>query len=216
MTAPGWVSHTLGFIAAAAVAAGIAALSRAPYQPYAGDAAMIRLAWSARPERIERCRRQSDEELEKLPAHMRQRVVCEGASARYQLEVRNGDTALLVDTLRGSGLRHDRSLYLLREIPISPGAVRLSVRFVRIDHPTPASESEEKEEEHQRESGRALPSEREHREDEERERRREEAVPALLVLDSTFQLDPRQVLLVTYDSRRRTLIGVTRAASPSP
>ena len=49
--------------------------------------AQLRLSLSARPERVERCRELSDEELARLPAHMRLRTQCEGYSARYRLAI---------------------------------------------------------------------------------------------------------------------------------
>ena len=70
----------LGLAATAAIARG----SHVAMTLHGSDQALLRLAWSARPERIERCRQQSEEELARLPAHMRQPVSCEGVNAQYR------------------------------------------------------------------------------------------------------------------------------------
>lgn len=207
-----WPGRFAGIVVGAILTFGIAALSDAPYRPYPERDAMVRLAWSARPERIETCRRQTEEELAKWPPHMRQLVVCEGTSARYQLEVlRDGDRVLL-DTVRGAGARGDRPIFLLREERVAPGTMRLEVRFTRIDHPSadtglvgpdPADTARIRLEQEQREAG-------------ERERRREEAIPAELVLDTIVRLEPRGVLLVTYDRSLRGLVVRSGGDGPQP
>jgi hypothetical protein len=80
------MTRTLQRIAAVVVSlaatAGIVALSRAPYRTGTGDTALLRLSWSGRSERIERCRWLSDEELAKRPAHMPLRLECRCHAAR--------------------------------------------------------------------------------------------------------------------------------------
>jgi hypothetical protein len=200
--------RSIGAVLAITTVMGLAWLSRAPYRIRPSEAALIRLAWSARPERIESCREPSEAELARLPAHMRQKVVCEGTSARYRLRVSRDGTPVLDEVIRGSGLRHDRPLYLLRDLPTPPGRHDLEVRFERIDslNPTALAGPETGE----RESDSlvwGLPG-RDRREQAERERRRREAVPASLSLDQAVVLDPRQVLLVTYDVEERRLVTV--------
>ena len=158
--------------------------------------AMLRVAWSARPERVETCRRVSDEELAKLAAHMRRRVVCEGTTARYRLDISRDGTLVGVDTVRGGGLRHDREAYVFREIPMAPRHARVVVRFVQLDSSTTSHDTDE--------GG-------ESREADERQRRRAEAIPPVLSLDTVITLAPRTVLLVTYDALLRRLIA---AAAP--
>ena len=66
-------------------------LSHARVSARADDSAAIRVSWGARPERVETCRRLSDEELAKVAEHMRRRVECEGTTARYRFDIlRNG------------------------------------------------------------------------------------------------------------------------------
>jgi hypothetical protein len=198
----------LGAALALALAGGTAALSRAPYRIRPGDEAMIRLSWSARPERLETCRTPSADELARLPAHMRQQVVCEGTSARYRLRVMLEGSPVVDEVIRGGGLRHDRPIHLLRELATPPGGHRLEVRFERMDS-LPAAETEAEDSLEAEDSTQALPTDRGRREIEERRRRREEAVPAQLVFDTLVQLAPRQVLLVTYDAGARRLAPVT-------
>jgi hypothetical protein len=47
------------------------------------------------------------------------------------------------------------------------------------------------------------------REIDERRRRREESMPAELGLDLNVTLEPREVVLVSYDQRNRRLISVS-------
>lgn len=201
--------RSIGSTLAVMATVGIAWLSHAPYRIHPDGVALIRLAWSARPERIETCREPSEAELSQLPAHMRQKVVCEGSSARYRLRVSVDDTLALDEVVRGSGLRHDRPVYLLRDLPVSPGRHELLVRFERIDSliataPTAQEPGEPKDD--------SLPwgmPGRDRREETERQRRRQEAVPASSSLDEGIVLRPRDVVLVTYDVETRRLVTVS-------
>jgi hypothetical protein len=85
--------------------------------------------------------------------------------------------------------------------------MRLEVRFTRIDHPSPDTVLTELEPE----GAARIRRDQERREAQERERRREEAIPPVLVLDSIVRLEPRTVLLVTYDRSRGTLVARTGA-----
>jgi hypothetical protein len=164
--------------------------STAPLRVTTSDDAIVRLSLGARPERIETCRTQSDEELEKLAPQMRQRVICEGVTARYRLSVRRNGQLLHEQIVRGGGLRRDRRLYVSRDLHVRPGPGVVAVDLVRID--TVVARDEEDEEE------------------EERERRRGEDVPAELHLEVEVALEPREVLLVTYDPVSRRLVSTQR------
>jgi len=184
--------------------------SDAPMPAFRPTDAVVRVSWGARPERIETCRTQSDEELAKLMPQMRQRVVCEGTTARYRLEVRHDGRLLASQEVRGGGLRHDRELYVFRELRVPPGPSSLDVRFVRLDSvPAEREDARERGPGADSASGGISP-ERVRRETEERRRRREEAVPASLALRSDVTLRPREVLLVTYDAEARRLVAVRR------
>lgn len=204
------LSRAAGAALAAAGALALAWASTAPLRAARTPDALVRLSWGARPERIERCRAQSDEELAKLLPQMRQRVVCEGTTARYRLEVRRDGALVASAVVRGGGLRHDRELYVFREIPVPAGRSALAVRFARLDS-VPAEGDQ----------GRARPDpgdtlrgligpDRARREADERLRRRAEAVPSTLALDTTVTLGAREALLVTYDPDARRLRLVRR------
>lgn len=205
---------------------GIVAGSHVRLRAFEGDHAVVRMAWSARPERIERCRRLSDGEMARLPVHMRQRLECEGTTARYRLEARRDGVLIDSATVRGGGLRHDRELYVSRELLIPPGASRITVQFVRIDSPTAAGVIGGTDGPDDEPRARSTPdalqrpdttrgpllADRSVREDDERRRRRAEAIPAVLSLDTVVTLASRSVILVTYDPLVRRLI--TKVGAP--
>ena len=193
--------RVLGAALALAMLAIVVTGSQVRQGAYVAPAAVVRVSWSARPERVETCRRLDDAEYAKLPAHMRRRVVCEGTTARYQLEVRRDGAILVTDTVRGGGLRHDRELYVYREIQVPAGPSRVAVRFVRLDSSATADELLRAD----TTGGQDLAN-RSAREDAERERRRAEAIPALLAIDTSVVMAPRSVLLVTYGETARKLI----------
>ncbi|HET9039145.1 MAG TPA: hypothetical protein VFN40_03180 [Gemmatimonadales bacterium] len=180
-----------GALVAAGVAGAIVALSRVPYGR-ADEAALLRLSWSGRPARIEHCRELSDSELAKLPAHMRQRVECEGRSARYMVRVSDDGVALSTDSVTGGGLRGDRSIHMLREYRLAPGAHAIAVEVARMDSTRDEDEAEEPDDEGLR-------------------RQRGERLPPRLRFDTAMRLGAGSVLLVTYDPVERRLLGITGA-----
>ena len=201
---------TAARVAALAVAviltAGLAALSRGEWRANREVQGALRLTWSARPERIETCRRLSESELEQLPAHMRQQLVCEGASATYRLRVWRGDSLLDDEVLHGSGLRRDRPMHVLRDYEVPPGTHRLRVEVRRVE--TPATDTDPG----VADTGMSL--DRGVREAEERQRRRLEAIPAELLLDEEVVIAPREVVLVTWDADARRLRTVRSPRNP--
>lgn len=227
----------IGIVAAVAATYALAAASRLPVPVHPADDALVRLAWSVRPERMETCRTLGKEELEELPAHMRQRVVCEGTTARYRLELRHDDRLVASALVRAGGMRRDRQVYVFREVAVPSGPGVIEVRLARIDsggsrgrrgageHDDHDDDGEEdrRGEEHdpegaaEAETGDISGTERDLREVAERRRRIEEAVPPLLVLRDTVRLAPREVLLVSYDRaarRLRTVRGRAPGADP--
>jgi hypothetical protein len=172
------------------------------------EVAQVRLSLSARPERIERCRELSDDELAKLPAHMRLRTQCEGFSARYLLRVSVGEREVTHDTVRGGGLRHDRRLHVFQEHLVSSGRQRLMVEVTMLDEGRAPSEADT--------AGASagfgadtLLGGRAEREREERTRRVAEAMPRRLVLDTLMNLATRGVVLITFDNDTRRLTART-------
>ena len=202
--------RTIAVAVALATLATIVAGSHWRLSGFADTGAIVRVAWSARPERVELCRRLSDAEMEKLPVHMRQRLECEGTTARYRLEVTRDGAVVDTGTIRGGGLRHDREVYVSREIIVAPGSARLTVHFVRLDSSTgPAAAADTAK---ATDTNRPVLADRSVREDEERRRRRAEAIPPVLSLDTVVTLASRSVILVTYDPLLRRL--VTKAGTP--
>lgn len=212
-----------GAVVAAALLLATSWASTAPLSIAPSPHAVLRVSLGARPERIERCRRVTDEELAKIAPQMRQQVICEGATARYTLEVRRNGALLHSQLVRGGGLRHDRQLYVSRDIAVPPGPASYRVDLVRLETTgTRGANSDAAEDRRDRddperpdngarESGE--PQSRDAREAAARRRRRQEAVPAALRLDLDATLTPREVLLVTYDPARRQLVS-RRGAPP--
>ena len=196
---------------AAALTAAIVALSRAPFTVAGDDQALLRVSWSGRPERIERCRELSDEELEKIPAHMRQRVECEGRSAHYAVTVLRDGRMLSTDTVAGGGLRGDRSIHMLREYPVAPGPHSFVLEVTRTDSAGREAEAEQDGEgEHAEvEAPPGTQPDRAEREREERRRQRQERLPPRLRIDTTVTLAPGAVLLIGYDPIERRLVALT-------
>ncbi|HEY5545735.1 MAG TPA: hypothetical protein VIK50_06735 [Gemmatimonadaceae bacterium] len=172
----------------------------------ASDVARVRLSWSARPERVEQCRTLSDEELSKLPEHMRMRTSCEGFTARYLLSVSVDGERLVLDTLRGGGLRHDRPIHVFTESDVKPGERRLRIEVTRIDEGESRAASDSTLEPMAVATD-TLMGGRAQREREERSRREAEAIPARLVLDTLLSLAPRRVVLVTFNDDARRLVA---------
>lgn len=164
----------------------------------------VRLSLGARPERVERCRERSDDELAQLPAHMRLRTACEGYAARYLLRLTLNGQLVAMDTLRGGGMRHDRPLHVFRERDVAPGRQHLLVEVTRLDDglAPPVADSADA-------RGLATPDTllggRADRERDERRRRVADAMPSRLTLDTAVTLAPGRVVLVTFDQVARRL-----------
>ena len=201
------IRRAAGAALALAGAFGIAALSNFPVRVHEEPEARLRVAFSARPERIETCRRPSAEEEADVPAHMRQAEICEGTTARYRLEVRRDDSLLVTMLVRGGGLRHDRQLYVLRDVGVPSGRSAVDVRLTRLDSSARSEreEREERDDDHDDDHG-------DDHGDDVRRRRMADEVPPVLQFHDTVELRPREVLLVTYDQSRRRL----RAARGTP
>ncbi|HKU63034.1 MAG TPA: hypothetical protein VJQ44_17665 [Gemmatimonadales bacterium] len=200
------VRRIAALLVLAAALALLVALSRAPW-PRRSDHALLRLSWSGRPERIERCRELSDAELEELPAHMRLREECEGHSARYRVRVWVGDSLLSQDTVTGGGLRGDRAIYMLREYRVTPGRYTVGVEVARTDRV--AEEPSEAEAEPESDDTASVPLDRARRERQEHLRERLERLPPSLRLDTTLRVARGDVVVVSYDPIRRRLVAMS-------
>lgn len=202
--------RALGALTAAAVLTGVAWGSAVPLHHHDAHSAYLRLSWSARPERIEVCRTLSDEELSKQAEHMRQRMVCDGTFATYALRVEVDGQMLGESVIRGGGLRHDRPMYLLRDYAVTPGSHRFRVSVTRREQAGDVGYAGAvvPDVDTGRFAGRAA------REVSEHARLARAAIPAQLVLDSTFTLLPMRVALVRFDAiERRLEVRVDRSPS---
>ena len=168
-----------GLVVALAAALGLAWASRVPVHPDPAGASTIRLAWSARPERLDECRNPTADEMAARPRHMQQDLVCDGSTASYALEVRVNDALLVQQEVHGGGWRRDRRLYVFRELRVAPGVVGVDVRFTRIGDAS---------------AGAASPA-------------RIDFVPSRLTFREVLNLSPREVVLVTYDADRQVLVA---------
>ena len=177
--------------------------ANAPITVHGSDQAILRLAWSARPERIESCRQQSEEELARLPQHMRQPVVCEGVSAQYRLTVRHDGRVVADEIVHGGGLRQDRRLYVFHELPLNPGKGSIEVRFDRIDSDSERVTPPGKRNEEQRET------EDQHDGQEQLAKQTGgETVPPHMVFAQRLHVQQREVILITYSPEHRALVGI--------
>lgn len=164
--------------------------------------AELRLSWSARPERIEECRRLTEEEMQARPEHMRQTVECTGRLATYDLSVTVDGATLVTEVVRGGGLRNDRPMYLLRSLAVEPGERRVHVALRRREVVDSASLPDV--ESAAAAAGDPLAS----RDAREARMRRERALASLtpvLVLDTALTFEPQRAVVVTYDQEARRL-----------
>jgi hypothetical protein len=187
--------RTAGIALAVAVLAGLVWASNAPMTTNRSPDARLRLAWSARPERIEKCRQQSEEELARLPAHMRQAIACEGTTAEYRLQVRHEGALVAERVVRGGGLRRDRRLYVFEEFLLPAGEATVDVRFDRVDLSEPGAAADERDHEKAERRETLTPAQR-------------GEVPPHLSLARRLHFSSREVILVTYDSDRQELVAV--------
>lgn len=198
--------RVLGGLAATVLALLALARGSALEVPVASPAqAMLRLSWTAHPERIEVCRDVSQEEQEQRPEHMRQRRICEGRVATYALRV-EVDQRLVGDAVvEGGGFRHDRPMFLLREFAVPSGTHRVQVTFVRRDSVPADLESEEPKDSQPAVADTGIFAGRAEREVLERGRRAKAAIPARLSLDTMVTFVSGRVILVSFDVDRRAL-----------
>lgn len=198
-----------GLVGVAVFAAALALGTAAPVPRHRDAGSMVRLSWMARPEWIEECRPATEEELARVEAHMRQRVICDGAAASYALRITVDGDALEERVVRGGGLRNDRPMHVLLDLPVSPGLRRVRVELARREARDSAAGVVASALPAQEDTG--LFAGRATRELDERRRRAAAAVPPQLVLDTVVQLAPHRVALVRYRADRRQLELTTDA-----
>lgn len=179
-----WIRALPGAAVALVGLAAVLWASHAPVRIHDSNDALLRLAWSARPERAETCRQLSDDELAKVPPHMRQPVVCVGAAARYRLTVTLDRRLVADEVVHAGGLRQDRWLYVFKELRVPASAADVEIRFERVTEgtsPAPGQQSASA----SNAGG--------------------EAIPPALIAAGRLGFIPGTVTLATYDLRTRQL-----------
>lgn len=187
----------------AGVLFGIVRASAAPVPSRGAESSRLRLSWSARPERIEVCRTLSAAELEEREEHMRQHVECDGRFATYLLRVESDGRTLHESVVRGAGLRHDRPLFLIREIEVVPGTHRLRITFSRRE--TTDDDAAAFAGAASPEADTGLFAGRAQREATEHARRAGAAIPPRLALDTVLTFRAERVVVVSLDAEHRML-----------
>lgn len=205
-----WGRRALAVLVSGLILSAMAWMSAAPVPLAGAESALLRLSWSARPERIEKCRMLSDEELARLGEHMRQRTECEGQFATYALRVDIDGSRMHESLVRGAGLRNDRPIYLLEDFNVGAGHRRVHVSFSRREEVDDDDDSGEE----RAHSDTGLSIGRAEREKVERARRARAAIPPRLELDTALTFAPGHVIVVTLDPGRGVL-QVLAAAPPS-
>jgi len=119
----------LGVLVALGGALGLAWLSGVPTSYAGSDDALLRLSWRVPGTMVEECRTRTDEELARLAPHMRTPQVCTGRGADYELRLSLDGGEVVLDTIRPAGARHDRPVYVFREVAVNPGVHEVAVAF---------------------------------------------------------------------------------------
>lgn len=168
----------LGALLSLLVLGGLRTTSYLPYTAARDTAAVLRLAWRARGERVNQCRTRTADELARLPVHMRQTEVCERRLLPYRLVVRLDDREVANREVRGAGAREDRPLFVFEDIRVAPGPHRVVVYFTREGGDSVAPKA----------PNQGL------------------STPARLALDTVVAVGARRIALVTYDEEREQLV----------
>ncbi len=124
-----WSFKTLGRVVFTAVLFGaFAVLGQIPFGEVPAEA-YLRLSLRTTDARIEICHDRTPEELDALPAHMRQPRACDRHAIPYRLHVRLDGESVLEEILAPRGARGDRPLVFDRQLAVEPGSATLAVSF---------------------------------------------------------------------------------------
>lgn len=107
------------------------------------DRAIVRLSWRSEAINIETCRTLSEEEAARLPSHMRRTEECEGRRVDYEVTLAVDETRVVTDTVRPSGARRDRPVYVFRDYGVAAGSYAVSVAFTALVPPAYDAEGEQ-------------------------------------------------------------------------
>lgn len=127
----GWTARAGAVVVTLAGAAALASLSAWPMPGDPPEHALLRLDWRLRGEEAGDCLRPRQEDLERLPLHMRNPDACLGALPPYHLRLWVDDALVIDDVVRGGGAREDRPLTVYRAVQVEPGSRRIRAEFVR-------------------------------------------------------------------------------------
>ncbi len=106
----------------------VAVLGQIPFGEVPNEA-YLRLALRTTEAQIEICRDRTPEELDALPAHMRQPRACDRHAIPYRLHVRLAGETVLDQILEPRGARSDRPLVFDQQLAVEPGSAKLAVSF---------------------------------------------------------------------------------------
>lgn len=108
----------------------IGVFSRWPsYHPLAPGEALIKVSFSHTGKPVSECRKQTPEELAKLPPNMRAPMVCPRERSPVTIEVDVGGRPVVRRVAPPSGLAHDGASALYVRVPVAAGEQRIAVRL---------------------------------------------------------------------------------------
>ena len=126
-SAAAWVGQAALYALFAGVIGGF---SRWPvYHPLAPGQALIKVSFSHAGKPVSECRKQTPEELAKLPPNMRAPTVCPRERSPVTVQVDVGGAPVLRRTAPPSGLARDGASSVYLRLPVAAGEQRIAVRL---------------------------------------------------------------------------------------
>lgn len=108
----------------------VGVFSRWPvYHPLAADQALIKVSFTHPGKPVSECRKQTAEELAKLPPNMRAPMVCPRERSPVTVQVDVGGVPALRRVAAPSGLSRDGASSVYLRLPVSAGEQRIAVRL---------------------------------------------------------------------------------------
>ncbi len=129
------LKNVAGAVLAVTIVVATAGLGRLPVSFNTDDHALVRLSWRMDGVTAEACRERTQEELERLPVHMRNPEACIGEIAPYEIRLTLNGEEVALDTVRAAGARGDRPVYVFSDLPVEAGPHQLSVRVTALLDP---------------------------------------------------------------------------------
>lgn len=103
------------------------------------DMGIIRLNLKLKALTERKCRTRTQDELDTLPIHMRSNEVCIEQRFGYQLVLKVDGEPMAEELILPGGLRHDRPIYYMRDLPFSPGSRQINLELIPTN---PSAESD--------------------------------------------------------------------------